>query len=108
MFKSAVDAAQGASLTFIVSTVRFLLRHLDPDLEATLERTVPPVALEAVTAFKISLAKHAKQAGRSKRWFCLAGMSRSPHVDTREPGFVWKSSAQVSDDNAKAAEVSFS
>eukprot|EP00435_Cladocopium_sp_Y103_P048874 s2636_g14.t1 len=42
---------------------QFMLRHLDQDLTSCLERTVPPVNLESITAFKISLAKHAKQAG---------------------------------------------
>ena len=43
--------------------LRFMLRHLDPDFQSSLERTVPPLDISMITAFKAALAKHSKEVG---------------------------------------------
>ena len=42
--------------------LRFLLRHLDQELNRALETAVPPPDLMAISAFRASVQKHAKKA----------------------------------------------
>ena len=42
--------------------IRFLLRHVDNDLDHLLEESVPPVALDRIGAFRAVIAKHRKKA----------------------------------------------
>ena len=51
--------------SWIWSQLRFMLRHLDTELSNLLENTVPPVDLLAVSVFRMSLNKLAKQACKS-------------------------------------------
>ena len=72
---------------------RFMLRHLDPDLQQAMERSVPPLDISIVSEFAASLARHSKQAGPDGG----LKMRVTQHI-------VYFCFLQVSDDAAKAAE----
>ena len=42
-------------------SARFMLRHLDADCQQLLERTVPPIDINAIALFKASFSRLAKQ-----------------------------------------------
>ena len=54
-----------------------MLRHLDQDCLALLERAVPPIDISAISAFQIALARLAKQAGHCLLWALLVDVQHA-------------------------------
>ncbi len=46
-----------------INLLRFMLKHMDGELQMVLEKLVPPIDLEAISAFRQALQLWNKQAG---------------------------------------------
>lgn len=82
---------QFAGISMFSPAARFMLKHLDCELTAMMESSVPPADITSISAFRGSMQKHAKQASNA---YCFADLVGALFL------------MQVSDEKQKAAEAS--